>query len=297
MDMCAAAARFGAAVEPPGLPHARAHARFEGQAACPEILARASGHGPYCGGQADQPEGGSDVTERRYRQEEVRRIFELATTSATQSPLRPADGLTLDEIQEIAGEIGVEPAAVARAAAAVDSEAATRVRRLAGQPIGVARVIPLPRAPTDREWEQLVGELRTAFRARGRVVSQGGLREWSNGNLHACVEATDAGYQLRLGTVKGDATGLNAIGVTALLAGIATFGSLLMSGEPGQAMFVSSLFGAAGAGTLIANAVRLPRWARQRQDQMAHIAQRAAQIVSDTEPAAPSLPPDQTSKT
>jgi hypothetical protein len=51
------------------------------------------------------------------------------------------------------------------------------VRRSFGLPVGLSRVADLPRAPTDREWEQLIGEFRSTFGVQGQVTNSGGLRE------------------------------------------------------------------------------------------------------------------------
>ncbi|HYW08068.1 MAG TPA: hypothetical protein VE913_13990, partial [Longimicrobium sp.] len=192
-------------------------------------------------------------------------------------------GLTLVELQEIGREAGMDAMEVARAAAALEARAAQAPERTSlGMPIEVIRVVPLPRAPTAAEWEQLVGELRATFRARGRVASQGGLREWANGNLHACVEPTENGYRLRLGTVKGNALALNALGGVGIFAGVAAIASALTGGVP-QDVIVPGMIAASGVAAFGANVLRLPRWVDARRRQMDFIAARIAAIM-DGEP-------------
>ena len=52
------------------------------------------------------------MTERRYGDEEAREIFSLATTGETRDQSLPSDsrGLTLDDLQRIGQEAGIEPA-------------------------------------------------------------------------------------------------------------------------------------------------------------------------------------------
>ena len=105
------------------------------------------------------------MTKRRYGDEEVREIFSLATTGG-RDPSLPSEsgGLTLDELQRIGQEAGIEPARVAHAAETLDARGrAAPVRRSLGVPIGLSRVVDLPRAPTDREWERLISEFRSTF--------------------------------------------------------------------------------------------------------------------------------------
>ena len=221
------------------------------------------------------------MEERRYDEAEVQKIIELATTQPLARPEPgPAGGLTLSDLQSIGSEVGVHPSSIARAAEALDAGIARPPRRSIGMPIEVIRVIPLPRAPTDDEWAQLVAELRATFRAKGRVTVEGGIREWSNGNLHAVVEPGAKGYRLRLGTIKGDASGVNAVGFTGLLAGAAVLGSMLLSGDVLGSVIVPIIFGGAGITALLANMVRLPRWARERAGQMEHIADRASTMIT-----------------
>jgi hypothetical protein len=153
-------------------------------------------------------------------------------------------------------------------------------------PIEVIRVVPLPRAPRDAEWEQLVGELRATFRARGRVASQGGLREWANGNLHACVEPSGNGYRLRLGTLKGEARTLNAMAAAGFVAGAIGLGSALASGGVAGDVIPPAFIAGSSIAAFAANILRLPRWADTRRRQMDFIAARIAAIMDGDPPLA-----------
>src|SRR5262245_23192889 len=178
------------------------------------------------------------MNERRYKQDEVRKIFGLAArgSSSDRRTISSADGLTLAEIQGIGREVGLEPAAVAHAAAVFDAEALRAHRRKTmGIPIEVGRIVQLPRALTDHEWEQLVTELRSTFRARGTIKSEGNIREWFNGNLHACIEPVEAGYRLRLSTLKGDAQGVTAMGASGILTSAVVAGAMAVSGGLAEA--------------------------------------------------------------
>ncbi|HEX8394751.1 MAG TPA: hypothetical protein VF665_20570 [Longimicrobium sp.] len=226
--------------------------------------------------------------QRTYDDDEVRAIFAEAARRelAEPRPAPAANGLTLVELQDIGREAGLDVAAVTRAAASLDAPAVqTPVRRSLGMPVEVVHTVALPRAPTEGEWEKLVAELRSTFRARGRVASQGGLREWSNGNLHALVEPSVDGYRLRLGTVKGNARVLNALGGASLFAGAAALSSALSGGLP-QDIIVPGMIAATGLGAFAANLLRLPRWAQTRRRQMDLIGAKAAAIMAaDPHPA------------
>ncbi len=228
------------------------------------------------------PEGASELAgDRRYREDEVSEIFALAASESGSTVTAPseAQGLTLAELQAVGSEVGLAPDRVARAAATLDARSEALPRRTSlGSPVAVGRVVALPRAATEREWQFLVAELRETFGAKGKVVSQSGVREWSNGNLHAVLEETNTGHQLRLGTRKGNAievTGMGAVGL-----GMALFLTIAMivAGKP-EALFIPVFFALMGGGALAWNAMRLPRWADEREGQMEHIAVRARALL------------------
>jgi hypothetical protein len=229
------------------------------------------------------------MSQRRYTEAEVREIFELAMQprAGERAALPAAQGLTLTDIQEIGQEVGLAPADLARAASTLDQRGLRAPRRTSlGMPIAVGRIVPLPRALTDHEWDQLVAELRATFQARGRVNTQGGLREWTNGNLHAMVEPSESGYRLRLGTLKSDGIGWNAFGVFGIVAGAVSLAAGLITGGLADIAVVPPVLGGSGLVALLSNALRLPRWAGEREKQMEYIAQRVAAITG----AAPEQP-------
>src|SRR5262249_28877542 len=141
------------------------------------------------------------------------------------------------------------------------------VRRSFGFPVGVSRVVDLPRAPTEREWEQLISEFRSTFGVQGKATTTGGLRDWSYGNLHICIEPTEHGEQLRLSTLKDDAMVLNGMGV--VMAGMSVLFSALVAaaGKPAKAVVMLTLFGGMSLFAFGTNLVRMPRWARLRERQ------------------------------
>ncbi len=227
--------------------------------------------------------------ERRYDDDEIREILELAAsdpdprTSALASP----KGLTLSELQDIGREVGLAPERIAQAASALDARPVSLPdRRLLGVPISVGRTVDLPRAPSDREWEMLVSELRHTFRARGNVESSGSVRQWTNGNLHAYVEPTESGHRLRLGTLKGNAVPVGAMGAMGIVMGLIMFVALTLAGRMPDAAIVPLVLGGLGTAAIVGNLAALPAWRRERQQQMDYIAARALALLeagSETE--------------
>lgn len=230
--------------------------------------------------------------ERTYGEEEMAEIFKAAAQLPRRTPdaadstalVSAPRGFTLAELQSIGGEVGLAPEQVAEAAAALDLRRNARRRSDLGMPVSVGRTMELPRAPTEREWEMIVADLRETFRAKGRASSRGEVREWANGNLQAYVEPTPNGYRLRLGTTKGDAMGLNRMGGTMLAVALVWLLVLFANGLLTEASILPVLMAMFGAGALASNALRLPSWAQEREEQMEAIALRAQSLLSTPAP-------------
>jgi hypothetical protein len=228
--------------------------------------------------------------ERTYGEEEVAEIFRIAAetrNAAGGTALAPVNGFTLAELQSIGGEVGLAPERVAQAAAAVDLRRGALRRSELGMPVAVGRTVDLPRAPTDREWEMLVADLRETFGAKGRTGSRGEVREWTNGNLNAFVEPTPTGYRLRLATTKANGLALNRMGAASLMMALVTIVLLYVTGALAEEMLAPVMLSMMGGGALAWNALRLPGWAQEREEQMEVIAVRAAALLAP--PPAPSL--------
>jgi hypothetical protein len=221
--------------------------------------------------------------DRRYTDAEVTRILERATARADTPATAPTDpqGLTLAQLQDIGREIGVSPALIAESAALVDLPARAITQRLAGLPLAVERVVPLPRPLTDAEWERLVVDLRETFDARGATRQEGSLRQWTNGNLQALLEPADVGYRLRLRTRKGNAPGLMIGGAVFGVIGALGFTGVLAVGTDVGAMFATGALMISGLATLLGTGVALLPWAKRREQQLADV---AARLLARTTP-------------
>ena len=111
--------------------------------------------------------------ERRYQDDEVAEIFEVASAPAISHADAPStQGLTLAELQAIDREVGIAPERIAQAAASLTRTHPPLPRRTElGMPLSAGHIIDLPRALTDREWALVVADLRETFNARGRESS------------------------------------------------------------------------------------------------------------------------------
>ncbi len=225
------------------------------------------------------------TADRRFSEAEVADILERATRDLGGPTPTAGAGMTLAELQDVANEVGIPPARVAAAAGSVAGHSVERPKAtLLGQPRRVEHVVSLPRAPTDREWERMVVDLREVFGSKGELDGQGNLKTWLYRHLHVHVEPHADGYRIRMDDTNGDAGGLVGAGIACLVAA-GFFGFLLLSptvsgGEVGFVTTVAALMGAGGVGLLTYARRSLPRWATQRANQFAAFGARAKALLA-----------------
>jgi hypothetical protein len=215
------------------------------------------------------------MTERRYSEDEIAAIFQAAAEqpAPVEDALPTAEGLTLVQLVAIGREVGLAPEAITQAAHAVDLQP-VRARTFLGLPLAVHHTVQLQRRLTDDEWDRLVVQLRDVFGARGRIRTDGSLRQWSNGNLHVLLEPTASGHRLRFGTTHGGARAGIAAGLVLIGSALVTALATGFTGTISQATTGIAVMLIAGT-LLIANrAIRLPAWARTRAQQMASLSAR-----------------------
>ncbi len=145
----------------------------------------------------------------RFTPSEIEEVF--ARAAATQQRDRQSDlGLSVEELQAVGAEAGLDPVHVAAAARAVAAgEPDDKREAFAGVPVGVRRSAHLDAPPSDLLWETLVSDLQETFSARGKVERIGASRIWRNGNLRATLSPSGDGARLRLQSNRRDDTRAN----------------------------------------------------------------------------------------
>ncbi|MCL7980763.1 MAG: hypothetical protein M8865_12775 [marine benthic group bacterium] len=220
---------------------------------------------------------------RRYDEHEIAEILRRASeadTGISSTPARLA-GLTLAEIQLIAGEVGIEPHGIERAARELESVRTGPAATWLGAPRAVSRTVGLPRRMTDDEWTRLVVLLRETFDARGEIETTGPIRTWHNGNLEVHVEPVDDGYRLRMRTLKGELEAISGAALSILMVALIMAIAILSKRGIDPALFISAIFAAGGLGMLSSARLRLPGWAAERATQMDEIAAHVERMLRE----------------
>ena len=229
--------------------------------------------------------------DRQFSDDEVAFILERSAaadssssgSTALETSRETSRGLTLQQLTDVAREAGISTDAVVKAADAVARGALvpTQVTTAMGLPVGVARTIDLGRPVSDTEWERLIVALRETFSARGKVVREGSLRSWHNGNLQATLEPTSTGHRLRLSTRKGSVGAGVQVGAALAVAGgllAAASATAAANGAP-PIWWPAILMLGVGAVSVASRYITLPRWARTRASQMEELGETATRIL------------------
>lgn len=123
---------------------------------------------------------------RRYSDEEVHAIFERA--AARQEEAKSAEeasraGLSVEELQQIGAEAGIDPAHVALAASELEGQKHTKgtqqTEAFLGIPTRISDSRRIRGQVGDEEWERIVHELRDIFGRDGIAGEIGKVREWT----------------------------------------------------------------------------------------------------------------------
>lgn len=242
------------------------------------------------------------MAERRYDEDEIREILTRATelaaepgdgsgppvlTEESRSP--SAHGLTLAELEDVGGEVGIPPARIAEAAAALDrSGSPPPARTHFGIPIRAAHTVTLSRMLTEAEWDRFVVRLRDTFQATGQVRTEGSLRTWSNGNLRVLLEPLAEGARLRFQSVYGTSKqlGEGAVALAGSGAFLAAFLGILMplTDKPVPVAFISAMFlGMLGGGAAMwrIGKAKARRWLPTREEQFRRLGDEVRRLAAE----------------
>lgn len=230
----------------------------------------------------------------RFQDDEIRRILARAAERQEQaeralpaadagSAAGPEPGLTLAELQEVAGEVGIASTHVQAAAREVRMRTGGEVTHypFLGIPRETLDHRVVPGAPTEREWERIVEELRREFRVPGVTNTFGDVREWWSSSLSTVggvrlrIEPGEDGTEVTLRRSNAHLSQLtHALGWT--FAGMAgMFGGIVATGvlEPG-AVAAPILFGTLSVATFLVGRVASRQSARKERRRFARILDR-----------------------
>ncbi|PAP78339.1 hypothetical protein [Rubrivirga marina] len=217
-----------------------------------------------------------------FTEDEARQIFARAAERQHAVEAR-GEELSLEELQAIGAEAGLDPAHVAAAVAELRDGPPTEPVVAAGVDLTPRVVRVVPGELTDDVWAQAIARFRRTFGAQGIPTEIGRVREWTSGeqsNLRVVAEPAEGGTRLTFSTSKAhDAGGLR--GLVPISAGFALLLSLLFGfGDFEPMVWVIPVL-TLGMGAAIYFSVRasLKRWSDRRQREFEGLADQVDLLV------------------
>ena len=116
--------------------------------------------------------------ERRYTDEEVALILRRAAELGGETGPSRSEGLSLAEIRQVAREVGIDPATVARAAAALPTRKRDRLTAILGGPLHYRLEATMPRRASDADLGRILQSIRRAAGRQGRATQVLDSVEW-----------------------------------------------------------------------------------------------------------------------
>jgi len=180
---------------------------------------------------------------RRFGDDDIQRILQTAAELQERTSLVPHDGsrgLTLDDLRQVAREVGIDPTFVDLAASHVDAPFERTESVVAGGPTRWHFRTSVPGEIPTGELDRILQAIRSTLQEKGEVAEVWGRIEWS----HDEVGSTIVGISSRDGTTEIDVSA-----VKSQEAGLIHFMMVPFGGILGGAA-LGSLLGISGAGIL-----------------------------------------------
>lgn len=135
----------------------------------------------------------ADLPARRFNESDTDAILRRAAELSTGGEESPAGrGLTIEEMEALASDAGLDPELVRRAAREVSVRRAQAASPWAGAPRRIVIEQEIDRELTEELWESMVGEIRQTIGDIGLVSQVGRTRTW------AMVPAAPRGPTIRM---------------------------------------------------------------------------------------------------
>lgn len=179
----------------------------------------------------------------------------LSTASQLQEEGRPggaSEGLSLDEIQAIAREVGIDADRIAQAASMLGSRSRARMGGRFGGPQKYQVEATIPAELTESDLARLVETVRRTANQQGKVQHVLNSLEWSSvgdlSQIHVTLSPRDGETSILVSVDRSGASALTA--VFPFMAWFIAAGALGGATEPGTLIGVGALLGTATVGAL-----------------------------------------------
>jgi hypothetical protein len=200
---------------------------------------------------------------RRYSEDEfaliIRKAFELEDRQSEGVATEARDRLSLEDIKVVAREVGLDPALVDRAAAALPLGADNTTARILGGPSKYQMEYTASGQLSEADLGRVIDAIRRATGQQGKVTEVFGSLEWQTvgevSQIHVTVSPRDKQTSLKVMGDRG-ATGALLFGIIGIAGGLVSTGIAGAIIEPTSVAGVVGLVtGCLGTGFLTARTI------------------------------------------
>lgn len=115
-----------------------------------------------------------------YNRKEVGEILKKAADSSLSDESDSLNGLSLDELKQIASETGIDPEQITRAAAELEITGGRNETTFWGGPFIFNSQVLAEGEITDQQWEEMLISIQKFFQSKGEVSERKSVSEWSS---------------------------------------------------------------------------------------------------------------------
>ncbi len=227
---------------------------------------------------------------RRFDEREVALILREATRvvrgseagSVDPLTLGAGDGLTLEELKEIASEVGIDPSRVDQAARSLlVRPRPSPFQMFLGTPAQIRIQSELPAKLDDKDLSEALFEIRSVMSVQGTPAGSPGAWEWTSGSelggRHVTIARTSTGTRLDVTGDFGNAA-RGAAGVGAVVAGVGAVGVTAAVAAVGAVGL--ALAPVVAAGVVLIPRLTVGRMVSQETQKLSHLASRLRVLLA-----------------
>lgn len=115
-----------------------------------------------------------------YDRKEIGAILKKATENSSADEPDTTMGLSINELRQLAADVGIDPEQIDRAVAEVEVDSGKSVRSFWGGPFSFNSHFLVDQEITAGQWEEMLISIREFFQSKGEVTARDSVWEWSS---------------------------------------------------------------------------------------------------------------------
>lgn len=115
-----------------------------------------------------------------YNRKEIGAILKKAAENSSADDPDTPMGLSIDELRQLASDVGIDPEQIARAVAEIEVDSRRSERNFWGGPFSFNSQVLVEGEIVVGQWEEMLISIRDFFQSKGEVTTRESVLEWSS---------------------------------------------------------------------------------------------------------------------